>query len=117
MSTSASSSSTGMASSTITRRTDVSVYDLNIEGCRSGAYRVQTHKLRVQWTSEDAVPEHVKHELTESLCGVIANGNGACTMHAVFGKPNVAQELFAGDVLDLAAHFLSTLPDAADVSA
>ena len=91
MSASASNSSTGMASSTITRRTDVAVHDFNIEAFRSEAYRVKPHILRIQWSREDAVPEHVKLALTESLHGVSTNGNGACAIHAVFGKPNVAQ--------------------------
>ena len=106
-----------MASSTITRKTDVAVYDLNIEGLRSVAHRVKTHILRIQCSSEDAVPKHVKLEFTESRRGVITNGNGACAIHAVFGKPNVAQQVFAWDARDLAVHFLSTLPDAANVSA
>ena len=72
----------------ITRRIDVSLYDLNYEAFRAQHYQVQPHLLRVQWTSDDAAPEHVKHQLTEACRGVTTNGNGACAIHAVFGKPN-----------------------------
>ena len=105
-----------MASSTITRRTDVSAshgdpYVFNVEGFRSGVYRVNTPSLRIAWAVEDAVPEHVKQDLAESCHGVITNTNGACALHAVFGQPNVAQEMFARGARDIAAYYLSALPE------
>ena len=107
-----------MASSTITRRTDVSAshgdpYVFNVEGFRSGVYRVNTPSLRIAWAVEDAVPEHVKRDLTETCHSVITNTNGACALHAVFGQPNVAQEMFARGARDIAAYYLSALPEAA----
>ena len=42
-------------------------------------------------TIEDVAPEFVNHELTESCHSVISNGNGACAIHVVVGKPDVAQ--------------------------
>ena len=93
-----------MANATTTRKIDVSMYDFNVEAFMSQNYRLDTRTLRVQWASDDAVPEHVKYELTESCRGVSTNGNGACAIHAqhtaYYSNTTIYFTIGFGDVVD-----------------
>ena len=67
---------------------------------------------RITWLGEGDVPDDVRAALPSHWRSFQTNGNGACALHAVFGKPNSNKELFAPSARAVAFDNLHALPEA-----
>ena len=86
------------------------VYTLCLEDFQQNKLNISAEHLRIVWSPEDDVPEPIKNALREAMRALQTNGNGACSIHAVFGRPSVQRELFASNARQLAASLMSRLP-------
>ena len=88
-------------------------YEFALDDFRSAAVKVKAQQLTIQWADEDAVPNDIRDSLPMLQQAVETNGNGACAIHSVFGRPSAARELFYPDARELAIQCLRGLPEAA----
>ena len=92
---------------------DTQLYEFSLVDVRNDAIRINPQQLKIHWVSSDDVSEAVRHEAAEIQHAVETNGNGACAVHSVFGRPGADSKLFAFGARHLACRFLSMLPEAA----
>ena len=86
------------------------VYALCLEDLQQNKLNISAEHLQIVWSPEDDVPEPIKNALRDAMRPLQTNGNGACSVHAGFGRPSVHRELFASNALQLAASLMSRLP-------
>ena len=56
--------------------------------------------------AEDDAPEAVCTNVNRRAKRIVTNGNGACALHSVFGKPDARKELFCENARDIMWHYL-----------
>ena len=88
-------------------------YEFTLADVRGDAFFVKPRSLAIHWSADDAVPEEIRQSVSDTHHAVATNGNGACAIHSVFGRPSKARELFCPGARELATHFLRMLPEAA----
>ena len=88
-------------------------YEFTLADVRGDAFFVKPRSLAIHWSADDAVPEEIRQSVSDTHHAVATNGNGACAIHSVFGRPSTARELFCPGARELATHFLRMLPEAA----
>ena len=96
---------------------DVCVYKCNMTDVRGGMIKVDACKYTISWAEDDDVPQEIREASHNGFHALATKGDGACAIHAVFGKPDSLQELFCNDARQYAINFLSRLPDAARADA
>ena len=85
------------------------LYEYSLEECKQDTLNILPREFRVQWREEDAVPAEIRHAWEGPLLAAETNGNGSCALHAVFGRPSAARELFATGARDLAVAALAAI--------
>ena len=104
-----------MATPTVQRNTYMPFvqYEFNTVDFQSGAFRAKDSDFKIRWDADDDVPAEIRQMLNGPVRAVVTNGNGACAIHSVFGRPSARKELFLSEARDLAVRFLTALPAAA----
>ena len=92
---------------------EIAQYEFSLDDFRNNALIVKPQKLAIQWSDDDAVPYEIRNILSVLHQAVETNSDGACALHAVFGQPSGARELFYSGARDLALQCLRALPQAA----
>ena len=82
----------------------------NLENVQKDELVVSRCQYVISWKIDDPVPDHIKQRLTKVLRAARTNGNGACALHSVFGRPSPARELFTPMARDIAVAALKQLP-------
>ena len=59
---------------------------------------------------DDAIPLEVRAEIPQQMQSIRTSGDGACSMHAVFGKSSGRGELYEPNARSLAANLLGASP-------
>ena len=91
----------------------VKEYEFRFGDFRNDTFEIKPRQLTIRWVASDAVPELIRQSTVQPYQAVETNGDGACAIHSVFGRPGPNKELFASGARDLAVHFLRMLPEAA----
>ena len=88
-------------------------YEVHLADVRADALFVKPRLLAIHWSADDAVPEEIRQSISTTQHAVSTNGNGACAIHSVFGRPSAGRQFFCSDARELATYFLRMLPEAA----
>ena len=91
----------------------VECHEFTVTDFRDNTLQVKPRELTIRWAASDAVDEQTRQNLAEPHHSVETNGNGACAIHSVWGRPSPDRQLFALGARDLAGHYLDMLPQAA----
>jgi len=89
-------------------------YTVRGSDLKNGILTLMPGTYNAVWPQGNNVPECVRQHMSAELCSVKTNGNGACAIHSIFGRPAALSELFLPDARRKATHALCTLPAIAD---
>ena len=81
---------------------------------KDGTLLLMPGNCSVKWEECDNAPQELQRHMAGQVCAVKTNGDGACAMHSIFGKPAVWSELFLRDARAGAIDALRTLPSLAE---
>ena len=84
-------------------RRHVDIYRLTLDDLRNDALAIKPRVYQIRWPVGIDLPLEIRRTLSEPVQAVATNGNGACAIHAVFGRPSVRAELFAPNARRLVA--------------
>ena len=92
-------------------------YVVRSSDLKDGTLLLMPGNCGVNWEEGHNAPEELQRHMSSQVCAVKANGDGACAMHSIFGKPAVWSELFPRDARAAAIDELRTLPGLAEENA
>ena len=85
------------------------IYEFDQVDFATEAFRVKLTQLSIFLTEDDSIPQDVRQGLSKSMYAVHTNGDGACALHSVFGRPGPRGELFVRGARELAVRLLQAL--------
>ena len=68
--------------------------------------------MAIELQQDDAVPQTVRYGMPQYVRAVATSGDGACSLHAVFGQPDARGVMFAPEARKLAQMYMRSLLDA-----
>ena len=83
-----------------------SAYEFDMRDIRDQTISIQQHSLVVAVGAGDDILAAVRANMQKPTRPIVTNGDGACAIHSVFGRPGANRELFASRARILAAFLL-----------
>ena len=68
-------------------------------------------QMAIELKQDDEVPQTVRYGMPQYVHAVATNGDGACSLHAVFGQPDAHGVLFAAEARKLAQMYMRRVRD------